>query len=166
MNIANHSSRSASCNLLQVETSTGTHLTVKGNLEHVEQSTTLMDGILTIRRKLSSAKKSIRSSRQSLERAKSRDKFPSLNVTQTGSKHARHFNAPPCGQRSAEWNEEREEFARHKGIQTSQRALQDKRTLQRCSQNKLLEDLRPYHGEEYHDRHGDTFQRQEVPSRQ
>ena len=47
-------------------------------------------------------------------RAKFRDKFPSRNVIQTGSRNARHFNAPPYDQRSTEWNEEQEEFARHK----------------------------------------------------
>ena len=42
---------------------------------------------------------------------------PSLNVYQTGSKHARHFNAPPYDERSAEWSEEQEGLAKHKAYQ-------------------------------------------------
>ena len=37
-----------------------------------------------------------------------------LNVIQTSTRNARHFKAPPCDQRPAEWNEEQEEFAIHK----------------------------------------------------
>ena len=42
-----------------------------------------------------------------------RHSIPSQNVIQTVSRSARHFHAPPHDQRSAEWNEELEEFARH-----------------------------------------------------
>ena len=48
-----------------------------------------------------------------LERAEIRDKFPSLNVIQTGNKNERSPNAPPYDQRSTELNEDQEEFAGH-----------------------------------------------------
>ena len=50
---------------------------------------------------------------QSLVRAEFRNKFPSLNVIQTGGKNGRCQNAPPYDQGSTEWNEEQNEFARH-----------------------------------------------------
>ena len=109
--------------------------------------------------------KSIKFSYQRLERATFRDKFPSLSVIQTGSKIGRSPNVP-CNQRSIEWNEEQQEFARHKSIQTSHRALQSKRTVQRCPQSKLLKKLGPIKGEEYRDRLGDTFERKSAHSRQ
>ena len=73
--------------------------------------------------------RSVRFSRQSLERAKSRDKFPSLNVIQIGSRNARHFSASPYDydQRSTGWTEEQEGFARQ-SIQATQRALENRRT--------------------------------------
>ena len=59
-------------------------------------------------------RKSIKFSHQSLTRAKFRDKLQSLNVIQTDSKNDRSPNAPPYDQRSTEWNEKQEKFARHK----------------------------------------------------
>ena len=61
-----------------------------------------------------SEKTGIRFSCQSLVRATFSDKFPSLNMIQTCSENARHINAPPCDERSTEWNQKQEEFARHK----------------------------------------------------
>ena len=70
--------------------------------------------ILALERTFPSEERSIRFSHQSLERATFRDTSPSLNVIQTGSAHRRFPNAPPYDQRFTEWNEEQEEFARHK----------------------------------------------------
>ena len=56
--------------------------------------------------------------------------------------------------------------ARDKAYKHSQRALQDKRTLQWCPQNKILQKWRPCTNEEYRDRLGDTLQRKDVHSRQ
>ena len=114
VNIANHRLENGSWKFMHVETSRNTHLKAEGNFEHVRQSKKWpIEGILVRRRKLPSEMRIIIFSRQSLERATFRDKFPSLNVIQTGGKNGRSPNAPPYDQRSTEWNEEQEEFARH-----------------------------------------------------
>ena len=146
----------------QVETSRNTHLKAEGNLEQVARSNMPINGILLLRRKLSSDKTSIRFSRRTLIRAKSRDNLPSLNVIQTGGKTEDAQMHPPYDQRSAEWNEEQEEFSRQKAYKLHKGGLQHRRTLQRCPQHKLLQKLRPCTGEEYRDRLGDTFQRKSV----
>ena len=58
-----------------------------------------MKGIIDLERKLPSEKGSIKFSNQSLERARFRDTFPSLNVIQTGSKYGGSPDAPPYDQR-------------------------------------------------------------------
>ena len=63
--------------------------------------------------KLPSEKRNIKFSCHHLERARLRDKFPSLNVIQTSSKNGRSPNAPLHDQICTDWNEEQEEFARH-----------------------------------------------------
>ena len=70
--------------------------------------------IRNVHEHLLAEKKSIRFSHQSLERAKFREKCPSLNVTQTASKNRRSPNAPPCDQRCTVWIAEQDEFARHR----------------------------------------------------
>ena len=55
---------------------------------------------LRSKRSLPSLEMSMTFSRQSLERAKFRDKFPSLKVIQTGGKNGRSPNEPPYDQRS------------------------------------------------------------------
>ena len=69
VNIASHRLEDTSGNLMQVETSK--------NTQQVRQSKMLIKGILALRRRLPSEKKSIRFSRQSLEKAQIRDNFPS-----------------------------------------------------------------------------------------
>ena len=62
---------------------------------------------------------------------KKSEKFPSLNVIQTGSKNGRSPNAPPYDQKSAEDNEEQQEFARcracklHKGASSRRNDTKD-----------------------------------------
>ena len=68
---------------LAFEPSSNSHLKAEGNLEQVGWSTMPMKGIIALRRNHPSEKESIRFSRQCFEGAKSRDKFPSLNVIQT-----------------------------------------------------------------------------------
>ena len=104
-----------------------------GNLEHVGQSTMPMEGILALRRKLPSDEIIIGFSHQSLERAKFRDQFPSLSAIQTGGKNGRSPNAPHYDQRSTEFNEEQEEFARHKAYNLHKELFKIKRTPQKCS---------------------------------
>ena len=86
VNIPKHRPWNTSGKLLQLETSRNSHLKAEGNLEQVGQSTMSMKSILSLRRKLPSEKNIIRFAGQSLDRAKFRDKFASLNVNQTGSK--------------------------------------------------------------------------------
>ena len=90
------------------------------------QSTMPMESILALCRKLPSEKAGIRNPFQSLERAKFRNKFPSLNVIQTSSKNARSPNAPPYDRRSTAWNEEQEEFARHRAYKLHKALLKTK----------------------------------------
>ena len=71
---------------------------------HVVRSKMPMKGILALKRKLPSEKRSVKFSHQSSERATFRDNFTSLNVIQTGSKNGRSPNAPTYDQRSAEWS--------------------------------------------------------------
>ena len=101
-NIAHHRPRETSGKLLQFETSMISHFKAQGNLEQVGQSTMPMKGTLALRRKLPPGK----DKHQILKE--------SLHAIQTGSKNWRSPNAPPYDQRSAGWNEEQEEFARHK----------------------------------------------------
>ena len=54
------------------------------------------------------------SSRPVLVEPSSRDKRPSLNDIQGGSKNQRRPTAQPLDQRSAKWKEEQEEIARHR----------------------------------------------------
>ena len=114
VNLANHWPRTSSGKLLQFDASMSTHLKAEGNLVHMGRSKILMRGILALKSKLPSDKRSIRFSHQSLKKAKFKDKFPSLNVIQTSSRKGTPPNAPPFDQRSTEWNEEQEEFARQK----------------------------------------------------
>ena len=148
VHIAKHHSRITSGMPSQFETSRNTRAIHNAHERH-----------LTLRRKVPSEKISIILSRQSLERAKFRDKCPSLKVIQTGSKNARHFNAPPC--ESTEWNVKQEEFARQKAHKLQEALFKIKSTLQRCPQNKLLFKLRPCKGKEHHDSLSDTFQRRD-----
>ena len=94
-----------------------------------------MKGIFAIERKLPSEQRSIKFSYHSLQRARFRDKFPFLNVIQTGSKNGRSPNVPPYDQRCTEWNEEQEEFAwnLHKEL------LKTKRHHKDVHKNKLLQ---------------------------
>ena len=133
VHIANHHSRITSGMPSQFETSRNTHLKARRNLEQGGPSTMPMKGILALRRKVPSEKISIRLSRQSLERARFRDKCPSLKVIQTGTKNARHFNAPPYDQRSKEWNERQEEFARHKAHKLHEALFKIKRHTTKMS---------------------------------
>ena len=114
VNIANHRPRTTSGKLFcNFETTRNTNLKAGGNLHEVGRSKMPFKGILVFERKPSSAKRSIRFSYQSPERAKFRDKFPSPDVIQTGSEHGRSPNTPPYDQGCTEWNDEQEEFARH-----------------------------------------------------
>ena len=65
------------------------YLKAEGNLEQIRRTKTSMKGIIGLRRKLPSEKECITSSYQSLEGARFRDKFPPLNVIQTGSKNGK-----------------------------------------------------------------------------
>lgn len=47
------------------------------------------------------------------------EKYPPLSVVHTESVNARSSNAPPSGQISTEWSDEREEFARQKSTKPS-----------------------------------------------
>ena len=86
--------------------------------------------ILALKSKLPSEEESIKFSHQILERATFRDKVPSVNVIQTGGKEGRSPTAPPYDQRCTEWNEEQEEFARHKAYKLDNELFKIKRTLQ------------------------------------
>ena len=80
--------------------------------------------ILALKRNLPSEKRIMRFSHQSLERAKFRVKFPSLNVIQTGSKNGRPPNVtkgPQSGMRS------KKSLRGISSIQTSQRVVQEKK---------------------------------------
>ena len=122
--------------LLKFEPSMDTHLKTEGNLE---------------------LKISVR--------AWFRNKLPTLNVIQTGNKNGRSPNAPPYDQRSKEWNEEQDEFAKHKTCKLHKELL---KITGHCSDvyKTCFHRLRPYKGEEYRDRLGHTFQRKDVHSRQ
>ena len=78
-----------------------------------------MKGIVTLRRKLPLEKSIKIFSRQSLEIAKFRDKFPSLNRTLQCT--------TVNDQRSTELNEEQEEFARHKAYKLHKELFNTKR---------------------------------------
>ena len=80
MNIANHRPRTTSDKLLQFEISMNCRSKAEGNLEQMRRSKIPMKGTIALERKLLSEKRSIKFSRQSLERARFRDTFPSLNV--------------------------------------------------------------------------------------
>ena len=86
-------------------------------------------------------------------------------MLQTGSKKGRSPNAPPCGQRCTEWNEEQEEFARH-GAYILHKELFKTNHFKDVNKNELLLKLRPCKGAEYRERLGDTVQRKDVRSRQ
>ena len=120
------------------------HLTAERNFEHLRRSRTLVKGILALKRKLPSEQGRIKFSHQSLERARFRDTFPSLSVIQTGSKNGRSPDAPPYDPRCAEWNDEQEEFAWQRAYKLHKELFKTERTLQRCPQNKLLQQLCPY----------------------
>ena len=139
VNIANRCPRNASGKLWQFETPRNTHLKAEENLEQAGQSEMPIRGTLALRRNLPSEDVSIRPQHQSLERAKSRDKLPSLHVIQTGGENGRSPSAPPYDQRSTEGEEEQEKDCRTQGVQTPQRAVQDTRTLHRWPQYKLLQ---------------------------
>ena len=99
--------------LLQFDTSTNAHSKAEGNLGQVAQST--MHERHSFAETETSVRKEKHKMRQSLERAKFRDTFPSLNVILTVCLiNGRSPNAPPYDRRSTEWNEEQEEFARHR----------------------------------------------------
>ena len=72
-------------------------------------------GILKIRQKPPSEQRSVRYSRHALDRAKFREKYPSLNVIQKpGSKSDRSPLATSLDDLSSEWNAEQDEWARRK----------------------------------------------------
>ena len=110
----NHRLEDRSGKFRQVETSRSTHLKAEGKPRASETVQHVHEIVFALKGKLTSAKVSIRFSRQSLARTNFGDKFPSLHVIQTGGEHGRCPNAPLYVQRSTEWNEEEEEFARHK----------------------------------------------------
>ena len=142
VNIANHRPRYISEKLLHFQNSMNSHLTAERNFEQLKRSRTLVKGILALKRKLPSEKGSIKHSSQSLERARFRDTFPSLNVIQTGSKNGRSPDAPPYDQRCAEWNEEQEEFAWQRAHKLHQELFK-KGHCKDVHKTKLLQKLRP-----------------------
>ena len=75
---------------------------------------------------------------QRLVRAKFRDKFPSLNIIQNSSENARHCNAPPYDQKVYRVESVARRVCKVYSTQTSQRALQDKRTQQWCPLSDTL----------------------------
>ena len=89
VNIAYHRPRITSEKLLHFQNSMNSHLKAEGNIEQITRSRTPMKGIIEIERKLPSEQGRIKFSYQSLKRARLRDKFPSLNVIQTGSENGR-----------------------------------------------------------------------------
>ena len=103
-NIANHRPRSyiLQRQFLQFLPSMNSYLKAEGNLEQIRRTRTSMKGIIGLPRKLPSEKGRIKFSYQSLEGARFRDKFPPLNVIQTGNKSGRSQNAPPYDQRCSE----------------------------------------------------------------
>ena len=123
-------------------------------------------GILALRRNLPSGKTGIRFSRQSLDKSNIQrqisvsERHPNgWGKTEDHQMHHRTTKGLQSGMRS-------KRVCNTWSIQTSQRALQDKRTPQWCPQKKLLQKLRTYKGEEYRDWLGDTFQRKGAHSRQ
>ena len=94
VNVANHRPMYTSEKLLHFETSMNSHLKAERNIEQIRRNGTPMKGFIGLKRKLPSEKRSIKFPYQSLEGARFRDKFPSLNVIQTGSKNGRSPHAP------------------------------------------------------------------------
>ena len=72
----------------------------------------------------------------------------------------------PYDQRSSEWNEEQEEFPRHKAYKLYEELFKIKGHYSDVHKTNWLKSLRPYKCKEYHDRLGDTFQRKVVHCRQ
>ena len=93
VNIANHRLRDTSEKRLQVDTSKNTDLKAEGNLEEVGQSKMTMTGYLALSREFSS--ETVSMSRQSLDRATFKDKFPPLIMILTGRKNGRCPKGPP-----------------------------------------------------------------------
>ena len=94
VNVANHRPMYTSEKLLHFETSMNSHLKAERNIEQIRRNGTPMKGFIGLQRKLPSEDGRIKFIYQILEGARFRDKFPSLNVIQTGSKNERSPNAP------------------------------------------------------------------------
>ena len=75
-----------------------------------------------------------------VRREQDSETLQSLNMIQTGNKNGRSPNAPPYDQICTEWNDEQEEFARHRSYTFDKERF----TRQICSQNKVLHKLRLY----------------------
>ena len=135
VNVGNHRPRITTEKLLHFQNSMNSHLTAERNIEQITRSRTPMKGIIELERKLPSEQGRIKFSYQSLKRARLRDKFPSLNVIQTGT------TVRPKMYR-VKWAA-RKRICKAQSTRTSQRALQE-RTLQGCPQNKTSSEAMPW----------------------